>query len=60
MLFQTLFLSQLPKNPKYIIRHHNFIIIPIAAENVVAYPKEKFPLIGTKSFLDFVRPLERR
>ena len=27
------------------------------AGGVVAYPKEKFLLIGTKSFLDFVRPL---
>ena len=46
-----------PRNSTII--RHNFSI-QIAADcagGVVAYPKEKFLLIGTKSFLDFVRPL---
>ena len=41
-----------------IIRHSFSIHIAAdCAGGVVAYPKEKFLLIGTKSFLDFVRPL---
>ena len=46
-----------PRNSTIIRHNFSIHIAADCAGGVVAYPKEKFLLIGTKSFLDFVRPL---